>query len=107
MRLPDDFVLINTTNNQTIPLNTTLKLKVSDINIVIAVKYVDDDNDYLKDFIILMCYNGFALDHQNSSLPLYQLNNKWLVNEMNFKMIIQKHLFLIIELLNIKYMQDF
>ena len=86
--LPDDFVLINTTNNQTIPLNTTLKIKVSDINIKIAVKYEDnifDSYDYLKDFIILMCYNGFALDHQNSSLPLYQLNNKWLVDEMNFQ----------------------
>jgi len=69
-------------------LNTTLKIKVSDINIKIAVKYEDnifDSYDYLKDFIILMCYNGFALDHQNSSLPLYQLNNKWLVDEMNFQ----------------------
>ena len=25
------------------------------------------------------------LDHQNSSLPIYQLNNKWLVNGMNFQ----------------------
>ena len=85
MRLPDDFVLINDTNNQTIPLNTFLKLKVSDINIVIAVKYVDDDYDYLKDFRILMYYNGFVLDHQNSSLPLHQLNNRWLIRTMNFQ----------------------
>jgi hypothetical protein len=88
MRLPDDFVLINDTNNQTIPLNTTLKLKVSDIKIKIAVKYEDnifDSYDYLKDFRILMYYNGFVLDHQNSSLPLHQLNNRWLIRTTNFQ----------------------
>ena len=87
--LPDYFVLINKTNNQTIPLDTTLKMKVSDINIIIiAVKYEDnifDSYDYLKDFRILMYYNGFVLDHQNSSLPLHQLNNRWLIRTMNFQ----------------------
>ena len=36
--LQNYFKIINTTTNQTIPLNTTIKRKVSDINIVILVE---------------------------------------------------------------------
>ena len=82
--LPDDFVLINNTNYQKIPLNVTLKRKVTDIDIAVAM-----NKDYNKsvphDIFVYLSYQGFVLDHQNITSPLYQSNlysdrlkNDWL-----------------------------
>ena len=82
--LPDDFVLINMTNDQKIPLGVTLKRKVTDIDIAVAM-----NKDYNKsvphDIYVYLSYQGFVLDHQNITSPLYQSNlysdrlkNTWL-----------------------------
>ena len=82
--LPDDFVLINMTNDQKIPLNVTLKRKVTDIDIAVAMNK-DYNKSVPRDIYVYLSYQGFVLDHQNITSPLYQSNlysdrlkNDWL-----------------------------
>ena len=85
-KLNDSFKLINMTNNQTIQLETILKAKVSDINILVVINryypYKVPESLYVDIY-----YHGFKLDHQNNTSPLYQLNgeDEWLRNSWMFR----------------------
>ena len=107
MELPYYIELINKTNNQSIPFYTNLRTKVSDIEIKIAMKYNDNVNDYYNDkehFRINMHYNGFVLDHQNQSLPLYQTNNYSMKKSIDFTN--GKHKIFILRFRAVKYKED-
>ena len=107
MELPYYIELINKTNNQSIPFYTNLRTKVSDIEIKIAMKYNDIANDYYNDmehFRINMKYNGFILDHQNQSLPLYQTNNYSMKKSIDFTN--GKHKIFILRFRAVKYKED-
>ena len=85
-KLNDSFKLINMTNNQTIQLETILKAKVSDIDIMVVM-----DRNYPYEVPESLCvniyYHGFTLDHQNNTSPLYQLNgeDEWSKNSWMFR----------------------
>ena len=91
LSLPPDlqnyFKIINTTTNQTIPLNTAIKRKVSDIDIMILtesrLKKLKDFN--VDGFSVDINYNGFVLDHQNKASSLYQENRYMLQNSFIFQ----------------------
>ena len=81
----DYFILTNMANNQTVQLETILKAKVSDIDIMVVM-----DRNYPYEVPDSLCvniyYHGFKLDHQNNTSPLYQFNgDKWLRNSWMFR----------------------
>ena len=82
----DDFFLINRTNNQSISLQTTLKAKVSDINILVAMDRYHTSK-VPESLFLEINYHGFNLDHQNNTSPLYQFNGEkeWLSNIWIFR----------------------
>ena len=83
--LYDKIILINTTNNQTIPIETTIYARITDINIALAIDedYYDDDYFNKYDFYLETFYQGYVLDHQNESIPLHKINNKYIYNQNN------------------------
>ena len=81
------FFLVNGTDKkQKIPLNETLKRRISDIDIILVMDYDSTYDKILKNFVVEIDYNGFILDHQNKSCPLYQAtdyritNSQWFFN---------------------------
>ena len=77
--LPDDFIIINSTDNQPVPRQINLRKRVTDINFIIAYKCNELDEDCnvpVNGLTFQGIYNGFVLDHQNESSPLYQVDMK-------------------------------
>ena len=76
-------ILINATNNQTIPIDSTIYARISDIKIFLAIDedYYDDDfNKYT--YYLNTYYHGDVLDHQNESTPLHKINARYIYNKI-------------------------
>ena len=78
--LGKEYLLINSTNNETIPRNTLLNLRATDIDITIMYKcenefcIIKEQERYEKVERIQFYtrYNGFFLDHQNKENPFHK-----------------------------------
>ena len=81
--IPSDLKIINKTNNQTIPINTTLNKRILDIKMLVVVE--DFDYDYIRDDIqvsLFSYYHGYILDHQNKNCPVHRIpDDKIMYNE--------------------------
>ena len=77
-------ILINITTNQTIPVDNIIYARISDIKMYLAIdeNYYDDDYFNKYDFYLETFYQGYVLDHQNESIPLHKINNKYIYNQI-------------------------
>ena len=76
-RLPDEFILVNLTNEQLIPRSKTLNIRTSDVNIGVLYKCHETDFECIipeeyQNFIFGSVYHGFILDHQNGDSALHK-----------------------------------
>ena len=80
-------ILINSTNNQTIPSNTTIYSRISDIKIILAIDEDDYDDDFKEyKYYFETYYRGYVLDHQNESTPLHKIDDKLIHNEIRINL---------------------
>ena len=86
------FILVNDTNNQSIPINTSLYKKVTDINLLIIV----NETNYVRlktfqsrykdsSFSLDINYKGYVLDHQNDDSPLHPIKEGFICNKNDIK----------------------
>jgi len=80
-------ILINSTNNQTIPIATTIYSRISDITIILAIDE-DDYDDVFKEYKYYFdtYYHGYVLDHKNESTPLHKINDKYIHNQISINL---------------------
>ena len=87
------FILVNGTNNQSIPINTSLYKKVTDIKLLI----IANETNYARlknlqslyedtSFSLDIYYKGYVLDHQNKSCPLHPINEGFIYSEYDIKL---------------------
>ena len=75
--LPDEYILLNDTDYEIIPRKTFLHKRVSDICFYVMYLCKDDDEECkIPEYFMLFqgAFNGFVLDHQNETSPLYQMD---------------------------------
>ena len=83
----ESIILINSTNNQTIPRGTTIYSRISDIKIILAIDEDNYDDDFKKNkYYFETFYRGYVLDHQNESTPLHKINDKLIHNEIRINL---------------------
>ena len=75
------------TNNQTIPIGTTIYSRISDITIILAIDE-DDYDDVFKEYKYYFdtYYHGYVLDHKNESTPLHKINDKYIHNQISINL---------------------
>ena len=92
--LPDDFVLVNLSNNQLIPRRGILNAKVTDFFLIgILYKCPDEksvnDTDECESPIDIITlderYQGFDVDHQNSTSPIHFMEGHHNFNSFMFQ----------------------
>ena len=87
--LSDEYILLNETDSEIIPRKTLLHKRVSDISFYIIYLCKDDDEEcQIPNYLMYFkgAFNGFVLDHQNETSPLYQMdinNNMTLLEGFN------------------------
>ena len=84
--LSDEYIILNDKDSEIIPRKTLLHKRVSDISFYVIYLCKDDDEEcQIPDYFMIFqgIFNGYILDHQNETSPLYRMD----INNDNMSLI--------------------